>query len=147
MGHTVKMKKGTSNLVMLLLLNMNCSNGDISYKKSFRPLPEHDGYQRDKLLIFVQSICPWDIHDLGMLWTQRGFLHPLEPHTKLDNKQTCFLLFCLPSEIAVIKVEAHNKCIILIPPKIVISRPMSIGIQVSGDPLLSHASMSRYLSL
>lgn len=83
MGHPIKMKKGTSNLVMLLL------------PKSSRPLPGHDHYQRDKLLIFILTVNV--LLESFMIWGCYGhkgvFLHPLEPHTKLNNKETFFLLF------------------------------------------------------
>lgn len=59
MVHTVKIKKGISKLVMLLLPNMTYLEGETSHKlnqpkkQSFIPFPEHAVYQKDTLLIFI----------------------------------------------------------------------------------------------
>ena len=75
MGHTIKLKKGISNLVMLLLPDMNCLKREIPLrlnqpnKQSSTPLPEHVRCQKDKLLLFYPDSW-YDfgvIHDLGML--------------------------------------------------------------------------------
>lgn len=108
MGHTVKMKRGISRLVMLLPPNTNYLEREISRKLkrpnklSSTPSPDCAGYQKGKLVIFIcWPICHGVAHEFGTLWKQRGFL--MSTGTSIKNEQVYDLTALLSSEVAALK--------------------------------------------
>lgn len=72
------------------------------------PFSEHAGYKKDKLLIFllIAGMLLEVIHDLGILWYKRVCFLMSTGTPEVNDLLTVILL---PSEIAVINIEAHAK--------------------------------------
>ena len=109
------MKKGTSKLVMLLQPNVNYLRGKASYKlnqpnkQSSMPLPGHASYQEDKLIFILIAEFPLGSPWFGDVMETKEFSDIHWDSLKNGQKVNDLLIaILLPSEIAVVTVEAHT---------------------------------------